>query len=154
MKAKFSQLQLHTFELLNSNYNFIVPKKDEVDVSELFNSYSVNIDYTHNFLEDDLIQVFVKIEINNLKRPKDGYSLSVEGMGVFEINDNGKLSDELLSNLKFYSTVNMMINTLRNILFQLTNVGPLSGYLLPPIDILDLFKKKRKTSQKKTIKKQ
>lgn len=148
MKAKFSPLELHTFELLNSSYKFNVPKKDEIDVTELFKSYSVSIDFSHSDIENDLIQVFVIINVNNLKKPKEGYSLSAEGMGVFELLGNDKISDDLLNNLKFYSTVNMMINNLRNIMFQLTNVGPLNGYILPPIDILDLFKKKKMSAKK------
>ena len=143
MKAKFSPLQLQVFELLQTSYEFIVPKQDEIDVPNLFKSYSVEIDFSHIVRDNDEIQIFVKIQVNNLKKPKDGYKLSAEGMGIFEINKTEKLSEGLLGNLRFYSTLNMMINNLRNILFQISNFGPLPGYLLPPIDIMDLFKKQQ-----------
>jgi preprotein translocase subunit SecB len=148
MKAKFSQLELHKFELLNSTYKFIVPKENEVDVQSLFKSYSVNIDFEHHFLEDDEIQIFVIVSVNDLKKPKSGYVLAAEGMGIFELDKGGKISENLRGNLKFYSTLNMMINNLRNIMFQQSNLGPLGGYLLPPIDIMDLFKKKEKAAKK------
>ena len=144
MKAKFSPLELLDFELLKSQYNFNVPKEDEVNISELFKSYSVHIDFSHNFMDDGKIQLFVIIGVNDLKKPKSGYSLLAEGMGIFQIDDNNELNDDLLGNLRLYSTLNMMINNLRNIMFQQSNLGPLGGYLLPPIDILDLFKKKEK----------
>jgi len=35
-----------------------------------------------------------------------------------------------------------MINNLRNIIYQITNLGPLGGYLLPPIDISQLLRDK------------
>lgn len=151
MKAKFSALALHSFELLECHFSFNVPKEDEIEISSLFKSYSVNIDFNHIFRDENKIQLFVKIEVNYLKKPKPGYSLMTEGMGMFEINKTDELSDNLLDNLKYYSTLNMMINNLRNIMFQTSNVGPIGGYLLPPVDILDLFKKKKRQVQRKKV---
>jgi preprotein translocase subunit SecB len=159
MKAKFSPLELLTFELLNSSYNFNVVKDEKLDIQKLFQSYSVNIDFDHFFEEDGTIRVFAEIKVNNLKKPKVGYELSVTGMGLFKIKAPTDVDEKILSNLKYYSTLNMMINNLRNIMFQISNIGPLGGYLLPPIDILDLFKKKneivkkkKKSNSKQTIK--
>ncbi|MFN2424312.1 MAG: hypothetical protein ABR572_11135, partial [Cryomorphaceae bacterium] len=64
--------------------------------------------------------------------------------GVFKIDDSDELDASTLSNLQYYTTFNMMINTLRNVMFQQSNLGPMRGYLLPPIDVLDLFKQKNK----------
>jgi preprotein translocase subunit SecB len=144
MKAKFSPLELLKFELLQSQLKFIVPEIDEIDVHELFKSYAVNIDFNHNYLEDEKIQVFVSVKVNNSRKPKHGYSMLAEGMGIFKVSDQENLNEKLLGNLKYYSTLNMMINNLRNIMYQTSNLGPMGGYLLPPIDILDLFKKKEK----------
>lgn len=147
MKAKFSPLELKTFELLQNNYQFLVPKQHEIDVAELFKSYQVKIDFNHVVLEENAIKIFVKIEVNQLKSPKPGYSLFVEGLGIFQIIDS-ELPENILNNLKYYSTLNMMINNLRNIMFLTSNIGPLGGYLLPAIDIVDLFEKKNKESKK------
>ena len=43
MKAKFSPSELKTFELLQNNYQFLVPKQHEIDVAELFKSYQVKL---------------------------------------------------------------------------------------------------------------
>lgn len=142
MKVKFSPLKLKQFELLESQFKFNVPKEGQVDVSSLFESYSVDIDFVHHFPEENTIQVFVKVKVNNLKKPKPGYVLFSEGMGIFEIQKSDSIDEKLSGNLRFYSTLNMMINNLRNIMYQISNLGPMGGYLLPPIDVLDLFKKK------------
>lgn len=152
MKAKFSPLELLDFKLLESNYKFITPKEDEINVIALFKLYSVNINFNHIPLEENIIQVAVNIEVNNLKRPKPGYSLSCGGMGIFKIDDQSEMKQDFLGNLKYYSTLNMVINNLRNVMFQISNLGPMSGYLLPPVDILDLFKKKKKEERRKNKK--
>ncbi len=143
MKAKFSPLELKEFELLSSIYQFNVPKDEEVDLNELFKSYAVKIDFDHIEVDERILQVHVEIEVNNLKKPKAGYTFVTTGLGVFEI-EKEDLSDSVFFNLKYYSTLNMMINNLRNIMFQTSNIGPMGGYFLPAIDIVDLFKKKVK----------
>ena len=148
MKAKFSPLELLRFDLLQSNFSFKIPKEDEIDLRELFQSYPVEIDFAHHPQEDDTIHVQVIIEVNNGKRPKEGYSFVVEGYGVFRINNEDGLEEDLIKNLRMYSTTNMMINNLRNIMYQTSNLGPMDGYQLPPIDILDLFRKKEKAEKK------
>lgn len=144
MKAKFSPLKINNFELLESQFKFQVPKEDGLDIDQLFNSYKVEIDFDHHFSEEDKIQILVKIGVNQLKKPKPGYSIFTEGMGIFEIENQDKLRRDQIGNLRLYSTLNMMINNLRNVIFQISNIGPMGGYLLPPIDILDLFEKKKK----------
>ncbi|MFC4871740.1 preprotein translocase subunit SecB [Negadavirga shengliensis] len=141
MKARFSPLQLLDFKLLQSHYEFIVPKEDEVDLQDLFQSYLVEIDFSIGRNEEQgEIQVFTKLEVN---RDKDanlpGYKMMVEGGGTFRIQNADKLEEGLKVNLTQFSTLNMMINNLRNILYQLTNLGPMGGYLLPPIDITKLL---------------
>lgn len=143
MEATFSALSLKRFELIRSNYEFHAPKEDEVEIPSLFDSYAVDIDFEHQFQDDNQFLVFVKIAVNHHDEFKVGYSLVAEGLGTFEINKSEELTEEQLSNLKFYSTVNMMINNLRNVMHRITNMGPMDGYLLPPVDILDLFQKKK-----------
>ncbi len=66
----------------------------------------------------------------------------VEGGGTFRIQDPEKVEENLRNNLSQFSTLNMMINNLRNIIYQITNLGPMGGYLLPPIDISQLLRDK------------
>ena len=147
MKAKFSPLELLKFELLDCSYKFNLDNDEEIDAQILFKTYSVDIEFDHFFDENETIRVFTEIKVNHLKKPKNGYSLSILGIGIFKLDLQKGTDEKLLDNLKFYSTLNMMINNLRNMIFQMSNLSPLGGYLLPPVDILDLFKKKQKKNK-------
>lgn len=144
MKAKKSNLRLESFELLESYFVFIEPEEDVIDnVNQLFDVYSVDIDFQHDFDEFGGITVLCTIQVNKGKKPKAGYKMEVAAIGEFQIHKPDMPDEKTLSNLKYFSTLNMMINTLRNVMFQLSNLGPMKGYLLPPIDVLDLFKQKQ-----------
>lgn len=143
MRAKKSPLKLEVFHLVRNNFEFIVPKETEVVPKVLFDSYPIDIDFIHQPIPESksLVQVFVEIKINNSKK-KAGYSIVTEGMGVFELNAKN-IEEEVVHNLRIFSTLNMMINNLRNIIAQQTAFAPMGAYLLPPIDIRDLLEKKR-----------
>lgn len=144
MKAKFSPLQLLDFKLLESHYEFIVPEEEEVNVPDLFRSYPVDIDFGMGKTDiEGEIQLFTKIEVNFTKKKSlPGYKIMVEGGGTFRIQDPENVDEGLRNNLSQFSTLNMMINNLRNIIYQITNLGPMGGYLLPPIDISQLLRDK------------
>jgi preprotein translocase subunit SecB len=144
MKAKFSPLQLLDFKLLESHYEFIIPNEEEINVKDLFQSYPVDIDFGIGKTEvEGEIQLFTKIEVNFTKKKSlPGYRLMVEGGGTFRIQDPENVDEGLRNNLSQFSTLNMMINNLRNIMYQITNLGPMGGYLLPPIDISQLLRDK------------
>ena len=144
MKAKFSPLQLLDFKLLESHFEFLVPEESEIDIKELFQSYSVDIDFgIRNNEEAQEIQLFTMIQVNSGEEGSlPGYKIMVEGGGTFRIQNPDELEDNLKNNLTQFSTLNMMINNLRNIIYQITNLGPMGGYLLPPIDIMQLLRDK------------
>lgn len=144
MKAKFSPLQLLDFKLLESHYEFIVPEEEDVNVPDLFRSYPVDIDFGMGKTDiEGEIQLFTKIEVNFTKKKSlPGYKIMVEGGGTFRIQDPENVDEGLRNNLSQFSTLNMMINNLRNIIYQITNLGPMGGYLLPPIDISQLLRDK------------
>jgi preprotein translocase subunit SecB len=144
MKAKFSPLQLLDFKLLQTHYEFEVNEQESLDLQELFSTYSVEIDFEMAKNEDDgEIQLLTMIEVNlDKENPKPGYRISVEGGATFKLKDAENIEEGLRNNLSQFSTLNMIINNLRNIIFQITNLGPIGGYLLPPIDITKLLQDK------------
>lgn len=148
MKAKKSNLRLESFELLESQYEFIAPAEDVIEnVNELFADYGIEVDFKHDFNDDGRIWVLCTIGVNVGVKPIAGYRMEVTAGGEFMLESTEELDEKTVSNLKFYSTLNMMINTLRNVMFQLSNLGPMKGYLLPPIDVLDLFRQKRQEAK-------
>lgn len=72
-----------------------------------------------------------------------GYSLVCNGMGIFELPSGLLAKDSTVyKNLKRYSTVNMVISHIRNIISIQTAFAPHGRYKFPPIDIGDLFAQK------------
>ena len=144
MKAKFSPLQLLDFKLLETQYQFKVSGQDDMAINDLFSAYPVEIDFDMGKSDkEEEIQLITTIKVNLDKENQlPGYQIKVEGGGTFKINDSRNIEEGLRNNLSQFSTLNMMINNLRNIIYQITNLGPLGGYLLPPIDISQLLRDK------------
>lgn len=142
MIALPSEIHLDSFAVLQSHYVFIQPKRNPKDLKKLFTSYEIDIDFAHQLNEDKTIQVFTKISVNQNEKPSPGFQLFVEGAAVFSLNGTDELTDEEEKNLKFYSTVSILIGYLRNTLTAITASSPMGPYLLPPINMADLFRKK------------
>ncbi len=141
MKAKFSPLQLLDFNLMRTEYEFVAPDSSDINLKELFSKYPVEIDFAIS-KGDDLneIQLFTIIEVNfEPEKAHVGYKIMVEGGATFRITDAENLDEGIKTNLLQFSTLNIMINNLRNVMYQLTNLGPMGGYILPPIDITKLL---------------
>ena len=151
MKAKVSPLLIKDFDLLSFKYDFVVPKKTIDDIDKLFKSYAIDIDFEHREMDNGTFQVLCTIGVNHGKKPKIGYSIQASAIGIFEIENENELDAKIVGNLRFFSSLNMVINNLRNVIFQNTNIGPLNGYLLPPIDVTDLFLQKKNEQEKKEV---
>lgn len=147
MIAQKSALNLEHFAVLQSHFNFNQPKRAPKDNLKLLQSYPIDIDFAHHFEEDGAIRVFVKIGVNQDKNTLPGYILLVEGVGFFRLT-NGEIPEAEQNNLKFYSTVSVIIGYLRNSLSSMTSSAPMGPYLLPAIDLNDLFLKKSEGEQK------
>jgi len=137
-----SEIHLENFAVLQSHYEFEPPKRNPKDIQKLFKAYEIDIDFAHHVNGDKTIQVFTKISINQNEKPLPGYRLFVEGAAVFQLDETEELTEDEEKNLKFYSTVSILIGYLRNTLSALTASSPLGPYLLPPINMADLFRKK------------
>lgn len=153
MKVKKSELHLIDFYLLEHHFAVNNPDEDEKstidDVEALFDGYDIDIDFTHRDLAEDLFQAFVIIKVNNVKNKKLGYSLNLTGVADFKLDPKIAETDKsAYDNLKHFSSVNIVINHLRNVIGLSTAFAPLGRYNLPAIDISDLFKKKIKEQNK------
>ena len=142
MIALPSEIHLDSFAVLQSHYVFIQPKQNLKDLHKLFNSYEIDIDFAHQINENKTIQVFTKISVNENEEPLPGFQLLVEGAAIFSLDVTDELTDEEEKNLKFYSTVSILIGYLRGTLSAITASSPMGPYLLPPINMADLFRKK------------
>ena len=137
-----SDIHLESFAVLQSHYQFIETKKNIKDPVKIFKSYDIDIDFVHRIKEDKTIQVFTKISVNQNVKPMPGYQLVVEGVAVFSLDAATELNEDEEKNLRFYSTVSILLGYLRNTLSAITASSPMGPYLLPPINMPDLFRKK------------
>ena len=138
MIAEKSAIKLDSFSVLQSHYEFVNSKKVLKNIKALFGSYELDFDFAHNFDDNGEIKVFVKIGVNRQKKPLPGYKLFVEAVGLFHLEDTD-IPEKEQNNLKYYSTVSILIGYLRNSLAANTASAPFGPYLLPPVDMNELF---------------
>ncbi|MEI8114064.1 MAG: protein-export chaperone SecB [Bacteroidia bacterium] len=137
-----SEIHLESFAVLQSHYQFIEPKKIIKDPQKIFKAYEIDIDFAHQVNQDKTIHVFTKISVNQNEKPLPGYQLFVEGAAVFLLDETDELTEDEEKNLKFYSTVSILIGYLRNTLTAITASSPMGPYFLPPINMAALFRTK------------
>ena len=139
MIVKESPLILNEFLLLKSNYEFIEPKtKDGININDVYNTYLVDIDYSIQG-DENHANIFVKVEVNNAEYKECGYSLMVEGVGIFGFDEDSNLDKEEKGNLVFYSAISICISNLRAILT--VTLGFLSTISILPAKVSYLVKK-------------
>ena len=140
MKAQFSPLALIDFAIINSNFKFI-PSSDEINIREVSAVYDIDIDFAI-IQELDSTRVFIKTAINNVEEQKPGYAIFAEGVGVFQLTADDKLTEEDKKSLLQYSAVSIALNSLRGFISSLTANAPFGRYILPSIDVNKLFHQK------------
>jgi preprotein translocase subunit SecB len=146
MLAKPSEIQLQNLAVLQSHYQYTPPKRVPKNMQKFFDGYEIDIDFAHHSKEEGEIQVFTKISVNNADNRLPGYSLFIEGAGIFFIEEEENIEKGDKNNLKFFSTVSILVGYLRNSLSNMTASAPLGPYILPPIDLKDLFKQKNENA--------
>lgn len=148
MKPVSSPLNIIDFALLNVEFNYIQPKgTKEIDIKKAFNTYDLDIDFAID--NDEIIQVFIKSEINRGKIRKPGYSIFVEIVCLFEFNSKLKLSEQDKKNIEGFSTIYIALNALRGFISQITANAPFGRYILPSVDLNDLINQKHAKSKLK-----
>lgn len=151
MRIKKSPFLLKNFLLLKQNVEFIPPPNNEkVNVSEVFDSYSIDIDFAVQDAPSSLYQIFTKIMINVDEQKQVGYSIFSEGVGIFEFDKNEKLSQEEIENFLYLSGIPICISSLRSIISNLTCHSPFGKFTLPSVDINSLLEDKGVIPNKKT----
>ena len=151
MKAHLSPLTLVDFVITNNIFKFI-PPTEESNIKEIAASYEIDIDFA--ILNDkENTRVFIKIGINNSGNVKPGYSIFAEGVGVFQLLKDANLSEEDKKSLLQYSAVSIAVNSLRGFISTLTANAPFGRYVLPSIDVNNLFHQKIQASTRSKAKK-
>lgn len=143
MKAKKSPFILKNFLLLKQNIEFLpAPSNRPLKISEITDSYNIDIDFAIKDTRKPFFHIFVKIEINLTEQKQIGYSILSEGVGIFEFDKSIKNIEVEKGNYLYFSGIPICINSLRTIISNVTSHGPFGKYTLPSIDMNELLKDK------------
>lgn len=151
MKPQLSPLILLDFAIINSSFKFIAPP-DNSDIRKLVSEYLIDIDFAI-IQELESTRVFIKTSVNQSETETPGYSIFAEGVAVFDISKTATLTEDDKKALLQYSAVSIALNSLRGFITSLTANAPFGRYILPSIDVNDLFQQKAKAIQKPIAKK-
>ena len=161
MKPIASPLNVIDLAVINFEFNFIQPvEKEEFDIRKHFAEYSLDIDF--GIHSNEIIQVFIKAEINRGVEKQPGYSIMAVAACIFEFNKNIEITKEAQNSIEGFSTIYIALNALRGFISQITSNAPMGRYILPSVDLNDLIAQKKsdflknnksRLTKKSTIKK-
>lgn len=145
MKLVKSQLVLEDFFIVNSNYKFIEPTQEEVNLKDLMKEYEIDIDFIVRDInkEENKYIIFLKVTINQNENHLPGYSMFAEGISFYSIENLNELTEKDISDLLWVSGVSMCINNIRNFIGAQSAYYPLGKYTLPSVDLTSLLNTKR-----------
>lgn len=145
MIIKNSPLQLVDIFLLNFDLKFN-PLPSELNLKDLFSKYSIDMDFAFvNPDENNLFNVYTKVSINRDGETMPGYSIFAESLSIFTFQDLENLKEDKIGNFMSVSALPISINTLRTYISNITSQSILGRYILPTLDIDELFRQKNKT---------
>ena len=151
MKPQLSPLILNDFAIINCNFKFTAPP-EKTNIRKIVEEYALDIDFA--IVKDkDNTRVFIKASINQGDNNLPGYSIFAEGVAIFELISTSSLSEDDKKSLLQYSAVSIAINSLRGFISSLTANAPFGKYILPSIDVNNLFQQKVNTPKKNSLSK-
>lgn len=145
MIAKKSPLILDSFNILNSKCEIIHSDDSSIDLLENTNSMPVDIDFSIRQSEDNSILVFSKVEINYSDNPNPGYSILVEGVGMFHFDE---IAEDKLKLQLINSSISICIANLRSYVKTITSFYLLGSFSFHSIDMPALLKSKADSLEK------
>lgn len=152
MIPQLSPLVLNDFAIINCNFKFTAPP-ESTNIRKIVDEYILDMDFAIVKEDDDSTRVFIKTAINHGDNKLPGYSIFAEGVAIFELTDVSALTEEDKKSLLQYSAVSIAINSLRGFISSLTANAPFGKYILPSIDVNNLFQQKATKVKKDTQRK-
>jgi hypothetical protein len=142
MKFVKSQLELVDFFIINTKYKFVDATENNIDVRKLFSEYEMDIDFMPKIHDNNQYFIYIKISINEIENPLSGYSLFVEGVCIFNFN-NEVIDEKIKAEYIWSSGISIAINNLRNYISTQTSYFPFGKFNLPAVDLTSLINEKK-----------
>lgn len=123
-----------------------------------FNSESLKLDYNYHVLnskEDDKDYIVI-LEFNlsevSEENEEQNCILNIVVEGIYQLSENIKGEDEI-QKAKHLGSLNLLINYLRTVIFNITSFTVNGGIFLPLINVKELHMKNEKSNENKKNKK-
>lgn len=138
MRATSSPLIQQSFDIIKSKISTTFGEDQSVDLLAASKNFPIDIDFSVDHQEaKNLFVVLISLTINPNEQP--GYSIAVEGAGVFNFSET---IEENLKQPLVHSAVNICITNLRAYINAATSFFPLGRFSFDVIDMIALFKSK------------
>lgn len=145
MIAKRSTLILESFIIVESNCSIVVPEElIEFHPIADTDSFPIDIDFRiEKENEAERYRIFISLEINNCTEKKNGYSISVNGVGFFSFDELAEFEENGKVQFLESSGLSICITNLRSFITNLTSYYPWGSFTFHAVDVQALLKDKQ-----------
>lgn len=142
MEIKRSDLKLENFTMLACNFA-TVPSDKKISTEALKNiPIDFDFDILTNKKNSSKIKIVLELDSNISDTPEPGYIYSIVAEAEYNIKGLGKMSEEKQNRYILFTALPLAIAMVRSHLYNGSSNYPHGHYLLPSIDLPDLFEKK------------
>lgn len=142
MEIKKSEIKLENFIVLACSIATIASEK-KVSSEELVSlPIDLDFDILKNVKNKNKVKIMLEINCNNIENPKPGYAYSLVAETEYYIHSFYKLDKDSQHKRILFTALPLAIAMVRSHLFNGTSTFRYGHYLLPSIDLPDLFEKK------------
>lgn len=142
-------LQLNGYELTH----FSVHAREEFDGRKGY-ACSVAVDPTHlvNRENPGVHQLILRVEVCASAEDPAGapYDIEIEGRAIVQVAEDSGLDDNQLRKLVVLNGSSILLGILRGHVSQLTASGPAGMFLLPAVNLVEVFQEKYARSERES----
>jgi len=144
MEIKRSDLKLEKFTMLACNF-VTVPSEKKLSKEALKNiPIDLDFDILTNKKNSSKVKIILELNSNFSEKPEPGYMFSTVAEAEYNIKGLGKMPEEKQNRYILFTALPLAIAMVRSHLYSGSSNYPYGHYLLPSIDLPDLFEKKFK----------
>jgi len=142
MEIKRSNLKLEKFTMLACN--FVTIPSDKKVTSKALKNIPIDLDFDilTNKHNSSKVKIVLEFNSNVSEIPKPGYRFSTVAEAEYNIKGLGKMPEEKQNRYILFTALPLAIAMVRSHLYSVSSNFPHGHYLMPSIDLPDLFEKK------------
>ena len=142
MEIKRSDLKLDAFTMLACNFATI--PSDKKIKSEALKEIPIDLDFDilTNKKNKSRLKIVLEFHSNEIEKPIPGYMYSVIAEAQYNIKGLGKMTEEKQNRYILFTALPLAIAMVRSHLYSVSSNFPYGHYLMPSIDLTNLFEKK------------